>query len=69
MANIASYYVSLFEVRKLRRIACSISSLVSDCRVRPIPDPDTLDIRLHEESIITIQGGWSDVFAFKRGQL
>ena len=38
-----SYSVSLLKAEKLRRIACSISFPIGDYRIRPIPDPDTLD--------------------------
>ena len=38
-----SYFASLLEVKKLRRIACSTSSLVGDCKIRPILDLDALD--------------------------
>ena len=43
LANTTSYSVSLLEVGKLRRIVCSTSSPVGDCRTRPTSNPDTLD--------------------------
>ena len=42
-ASTTSYSASLLEVEKLIWIACSISSLVGDCKTRPTLDLNTLD--------------------------
>ena len=39
-----SYSALLLEVEKLRWIACSISSPVGDCRIKPTLDLNTLDV-------------------------
>ena len=42
-ARIASYSASLLEAGNPSQIVCFSYSLVSDCKRRPIPDPETLD--------------------------
>ena len=41
--RIASYLTSLLEAGKPSRIACSSYSLVGDCKIRPILEPEALD--------------------------
>ena len=69
-ASTTLYSASLLEVEKLRRIACSISFPVGDCRTRLTLDRDTLrTLHLHEVSTIAFQGDRLHVFVFEGVQL
>ena len=69
-ASTTLYSASLLEVEKLRRITCSISFPVGDCRTRLTLDPDTLGtLYLHEVSTIAFQGDRSHMFVFEGVQL
>ena len=44
LTRIASYFASLLEAEKLKRISYSTNSSVGDSKIRPIPELDALDV-------------------------
>ena len=44
LTKTTSYSASLYVAKKLRQIACFISSPIGDCRIKPTPNPNTLDV-------------------------